>query len=126
MKFLTQCLMVGVGGFVGAIARYVIALFCGRLFGTGFPTGTFIINITGSFVLGWFLELISGRPLVSDHLRLAVAVGFVGAYTTFSTFMYESNSLLETGSELKALANLLGSLLLGLIAVRLGMWVGSR
>jgi CrcB protein len=59
-------------------------------------------------------------------LRLAVAVGFVGAYTTFSTFAYESNALLEDGAGIKALANMLGSVVLGLVAVRLGIWLGGR
>ena len=126
MTLLIQCFVVGLGGFVGAIARYLIGIVCGRAFGTTFPTGTFIINITGSFILGWFLALIGNRPIVSDHVRLAIAVGFVGAYTTFSTFMYESNSLMRDGADVKAGLNLVGSVVLGLIAVRAGMWLGAR
>jgi len=101
--------------------RYVVANVSGRLFGTGFPVGTFIINISGSLFLGWFLTIIRDRMIVSDTVRLAVAVGFVGAYTTFSTFVYESNSLLEDGSGIKAMVNMLGSLLVGVVAVRLGI-----
>ena len=99
---------------------------CGWLFGTAFPYGTFLINITGSLFLGWFLTVIQDRLSVSDTMRLAIAVGFVGAYTTFSTFAYESNSLLEDGAGIKATVNLLGSLIAGLIAVRLGMALGMR
>ena len=126
MKIFIGYLWVGAGGFVGAIARYFLGNMCGRLFGTGFPIGTMVINLTGSFILGWFLTAISQRMIVSDAWRLAVAVGFVGAYTTFSTYMYESNRLLEDGSGIKATINLLGSVVLGLIAVRLGMMLAAR
>jgi CrcB protein len=67
--------------------------------------------------------------MVSDTMKLAVAVGFVGAYTTFSTFMYESNSLMksmESGSGVKAMVNLIGSVVIGLLAVRAGIWMGNR
>lgn len=126
MKLLIQCLAVGAGGSLGAVLRFLVATLCGRLFGTGFPIGTLVINLTGSFFLGWFLTALQERLTVTDTLRLAVAVGFVGAYTTFSTFAYESNSLLTEGAELKAAFNLLGSLILGLAAVRLGILLGGR
>jgi CrcB protein len=126
MKLLIQCAVVGAGGFFGAVARFLLSLFCGRVFGTTFPIGTLIINLSGSLLLGWFLTTIGGRTIVPDSVRLAVAVGFVGAYTTFSTFMYESSSLLEDGSGIKAMFNLMGSLMLGLLAVRVGMWLGTR
>jgi CrcB protein len=126
MKLLIQCLAVAAGGALGAVLRFVIATLCGRWFGGGFPVGTFVINITGSLLLGWFVAVIQERLTVSDTLRLAVAVGFLGAYTTFSTFAYESNSLLEDGSGLKATFNMLGSLALGLVAIRLGIMLGGR
>jgi len=126
MKTLWQYLAVGLGGSLGAMARLLVATTCARFFGTAFPTGTFVINISGSWFLGFFLALIGGRFMVSDTTRLAVAVGFVGAYTTFSTYMFESSSLLEQGSGIKATVNLLGSLVVGLIAVRVGIWMGAR
>ncbi len=85
-----------------------------------FPLGTFIINITGSMFLGWFLTYIT-RHTVSDTTRLAIGVGFVGAYTTFSTYMWESNKLLEEGAGYLAMLNIIGSLVVGLLAVRLGI-----
>ena len=121
MRFLAPYFVIGLAGSLGAILRYVVANVSGRVFGTGFPVGTFIINITGSLFLGWFMTIIRDRMIVSDTVRLAVAVGFVGAYTTFSTFVYESNTLLEDGAGIKAMVNLLGSLAVGLIAVRLGI-----
>ena len=126
MNLLVQCLAVGAGGALGAILRLVVSILCGRWFGAGFPIGTLVINVSGSLFLGWFLTLISQRYVVSDTLRMAVAVGFVGAFTTFSTFAYESNALLEDGATLKALANLIGSLVLGLVAVRLGIWLAGQ
>jgi CrcB protein len=121
VNFLTPYFVIGLAGSLGAILRYIVANVSGRLFGTGFPVGTFIINITGSLFLGWFMTVIRDRMIVSDTVRLAVAVGFVGAYTTFSTFVYESNTLLEDGAGIKAMVNILGSLAAGLVAVRLGI-----
>jgi CrcB protein len=126
MELLLRYLAVAAAGSVGAILRLLVSTLCGRIFGTAFPIGTFIINISGSFFLGWFLTVISERIVVSDTLRLAVAVGFVGAYTTFSTFAYESNSLLNDGSGIKATVNMAGSVLVGLIAVRAGVWLGGH
>jgi CrcB protein len=121
--WLVRCLAVGVAGFVGAILRYCVALLAGRL-QFRFPIGTFIINITGSFFLGWFLAWASARR-VSDVTVLAIATGFVGAYTTFSTYMYESNKLMDSGALYEAFGNIFGSLLLGLLAVRLGVYLGG-
>ena len=126
MKLLLQCMVIGAGGFLGAISRFLVALVCGRVFPIAFPIGTFVINITGSMFLGWFLTVIGGRMIVSDNTRLAIATGFVGAYTTFSTYMFESSVLLEDGSGIKAILNLMGSLLVGLLAVRLGIYLGGR
>jgi fluoride exporter len=126
VKTLIQYLAVAGGGALGAVARLFVATVCGRLFGAGFPIGTFVINISGSLFLGWFLTVAGNRLVISNTARLAIAVGFVGAYTTFSTFMYESNSLWEGGSEIRAGLNLLGSLAVGLLAVRMGIWLGTR
>jgi fluoride exporter len=117
---LTPYVAIGFAASLGAILRYVVASVCGRLLGTGFPVGTFVINISASVLLGWFLTITRSRMMVSDTVRLAVAVGFIGTYSTFSTFAFESNSLLEDGSGIKALVNMLGSLIGGIVAVRLG------
>jgi CrcB protein len=82
-----------------------------------FPTATFVINITGSFIIGFFLTLVTERVAVSPHLRLAVAVGFVGAYTTFSTFEYETARLIEEGEMVRATLNVVLSVVVGFIAV---------
>jgi CrcB protein len=126
MDTMIQYLAVGVAGFFGAIARLLVARICGRAFATQFPVGTMVINLSGAMFLGWFLTIVGSRMMVSDTVRLAIATGFVGAYTTFSTYMYESNQLLEIGASIMALLNIVGSVVLGLIAVRIGIWLGGR
>jgi fluoride exporter len=112
---------IGFAASLGAMLRYAVATACGRLFVTKFPVGTFLINMSASLFLGWFLTFIEHRVSVSDTVRLAVAVGFVGTYSTFSTFAYESNALLGEGLGMKALIYLVGSVVGGLVAVRLGV-----
>jgi fluoride exporter len=125
MRTLIQYLAVAAAGSLGAVLRLVVARICGYFFITDFPVGTFIINITGSLFLGWFIAAAT-RSGMSDTMRLAIGVGFVGAYTTFSTFMHESNALIEKGEQFKAAANILGSLVVGLLAVRVGIWLAHK
>lgn len=126
MNSLTQCLVVGVAGFFGAVARLLVGKLCGQLAATAFPLGTLIINITGSFALGWFVTFASTRAGISENLRLAIAVGFLGAFTTFSTWMYESSRQVSDGATLQAGVNLIGSVVLGYLAIQLGIWMASR
>jgi CrcB protein len=88
--------------------------------GAPFPTATFVINVTGSFFVGFFLTLATERLHISPHWRLAVAVGFVGAYTTFSTFEYETARLVEDGDFMRAMLNVVLSIVIGFAAV----WAG--
>jgi CrcB protein len=119
---LVRYLAIAIMGAAGAVLRYVLGTQIGR-FNLRFPLGTFIINITGSWFLGWFSTYVA-RHNVSDTTRLAIGVGFVGAYTTFSTFMFESNRLAEEGARLEAIVYILTSLIVGLIAVRAGVLMG--
>jgi CrcB protein len=124
MANLLPYLLVGVGGFVGANARFVVARGVGTLFDTRFPLGTFVINISGSFLLGVLGAIVAQRvPVNSESIRLALGVGFLGAFTTFSTFEFETHALFEDGSWLTATTNMVGSLAVGLIAVRAGIFV---
>jgi CrcB protein len=109
-------LLIGLGGFLGANARYLVAGWIAGHYGTAFPYGTFIINISGSFILGFFLVFISERVLVHPNWRLFFAIGFLGAYTTFSTFSFENLVLIQERSYLLAMVNMVGSVVLGLIA----------
>ena len=116
MKYL----MVGIGGFIGANARFIIGTWAAQKWGASFPYGTFIINVTGCFILGLFATLTMRFPW-HDNWRLLIAIGFVGAYTTFSTFEYESLQLVSEGSLMRAGLNIFGSVILGFLAAFLGV-----
>ena len=115
-------LLVGVGSFIGGNARFVLARWVGGMVEGRFPLGTFLINVSGSFVLGLLGAFLAQRALPnSDAWRLAIGVGFCGGFTTFSTFEFETHGLLEDGAWLTALTNMFLSLFAGLVAVRLGV-----
>lgn len=117
--------MGGLGGFFGANARYLVSGWAAERWGASFPYGTFVINVTGSFILGFFLAFAQQRPWVHPTSRLMFAVGFVGAYTTFSTYTYESILLMQDGQMILAMTNIVGSVLAGLIAVIAGLALGN-
>jgi fluoride exporter len=119
-----QVFLVGLGGFAGAIARYVVDGWVSQRNGTAFPAGTLVINLTGSFLLGLLFAWVLERGVLPADVRAPVMIGFLGAYTTFSTFMLESWRLVEDGAWVLALVNLGGSLGLGLVAVLGGLAVG--
>jgi CrcB protein len=122
MTTLMPYLLVGVGGFVGANARFVVARIVGAMFETKFPLGTFVINVSGSFLLGILGTVVALKVMpTSESMRLALGVGFLGAYTTFSTFEFETHALFDDGSWLTATTNLFASLFIGLLAVRAGI-----
>jgi|SRR5271170_221675 len=117
---------VGLGGFLGANARYFLSGYIAERWGMIFPYGTFVINVTGSFILGFFMAYTQERPWVAPAARLLFAVGFVGAYTTFSTFEYETMRLIQQRELLLAMWNMLGSLLTGIVAVFAGFALAVR
>lgn len=122
MKLLWTYFAVGLAGSVGAIARVAIGQLFAFLFsGIRFPMATLFINVGGSLFLGWFLTLASERAQISDVTRLAIGAGFVGAYTTFSTLMYDTGKLAEDAQWMSATMNLVLSIVLGLFAVRVGV-----
>jgi CrcB protein len=121
---LDKILWVSLGAVIGANARYFLGAWAAERFGPAFPYGTLIINLTGSLILGFFLALATERALIDPRYRLLIAVGFCGSYTTFSTYTYESINLLLAGSWGLGLFNLLGSTVLGLGAVGLGILLG--
>ena len=117
-------LLVGLGGFLGAILRYLVDGWVAQRLGSTFPYGTLVINVGGSFLLGLLLTVVAERFAAPPGLRLFFGIGFLGAYTTFSTFAFESLVLIEDRAYLVAVANLLGNVVLGLIAVALGVVIG--
>lgn len=122
---MEKFLLISIGAALGANARFWLGDWAARRWGTGFPYGTFLINVSGSLVLGLFLALATERFLVDPRWRLLFAVGFLGAYTTFSTFSYESYTLFARGQWGLGALNVLGSTLVGLVGVALGMYLGK-
>jgi CrcB protein len=129
VRLLSQIGLVALGSALGGLCRWGIATATPRLLGTAFPWGTFIINLSGCAFLGWFMTVLTEKLVPSvgwwirpDDLRLMLAVGFTGAFTTFSTFEYETDELLRDGEGLLAATYLFASVFLGLLAVHLGIW----
>jgi fluoride exporter len=117
-------LMVGIGGFLGAISRFWLGGFISAKIGTRFPFGTFVINCSGSFLIGFMITLLAERTHWSPNWRYLIPVGFIGAYTTFSTFEYETFRVMQEGELSMALLNIILSVLIGFLAVWLGVIAG--
>jgi CrcB protein len=120
---VTQILLVALGGALGAVARFLVGVLVARRLGLDWPWGTFFINVSGCFAIGLLLPLFGERH---EAWRLLLPVGFVGAYTTFSTFEYETLRLIEAGAWKSVGSYVLGSNVAGFIAVALGAWLGRR
>jgi CrcB protein len=115
---------IAVAGALGALARYGLEGFVSTRTGGGFPWGTFVVNVTGAFVLGLVFTVLTERWTADPWLRSTLTIGFLGAYTTFSTLSFESYRLLEGGAVGLAVANLFGSCAAGLGAVYVGVVLG--
>ena len=105
-------LAVAAGGAVGSVARYLVGVGAGRLFGTEFPWGTLIINVTGSFLIGAFVGLFAAKWDLSQSTRIFLTVGICGGFTTFSTFSLDSYYLIERGQTLASLVYMVTSVAL--------------
>ncbi len=125
LERLLPYLLVGLGSFVGGNARFIVSRWVGGVIDGRFPLGTFLVNVSGSFLLGLIGALLAQRAIPNaDAVRLALGVGFCGGFTTFSTFELETNALLEDGVWLTAILNVVLSLFAGLVALRLGLLAG--
>lgn len=118
---MKEPILVGLGGFVGANARYLISTFAAKHLDPALPWGTLIVNVTGSFAIGFFLVWTTERILADPGYRLLVAVGFCGAYTTFSSYAFETVRLMEQGHYLSAAGNFLTNNLLAILGVLAGI-----
>ncbi|STX50547.1 camphor resistance [Legionella busanensis] len=126
---MISIIIVALGGALGALARFGSVTLVQELLGLRFPFGTLMVNSIGSFLAGFIMIIILERFAASDLWRLFLVVGFLGAYTTFSSFSWETWALFESGSSLLAWANILlnniFSLSLAFLGVHIGRWVGG-
>jgi CrcB protein len=121
---MREFLLIGLGAAFGANARYWVSNWCAERFGPAFPWGTLVINVSGGLVIGLLLTVLSQRLVADPTYRLLLVTGFLGAYTTFSTFTYETVRLIQDGNYPAAVGNAVGSLSLGLLATFGGILVG--
>lgn len=117
---------ISLGAIAGALSRYYLTLLSLRLLGTGFPYGTFFINLSGALVMGFFVTLTIEKFTVAADLRLLIAVGFLGSYTTFSTYALETANFVRMGSYNLSLLYCGGSALLGWVCIELGSFLARR
>lgn len=123
---MQQLLAIAGGGAVGAIFRYGMSNGVYRLLGRDFPYGTLVVNALGSLLMGLFFVILVERMAVSAEWRLAILVGLLGSFTTFSTFSIETLTLFDAGLPLKAVLNIVLSVVLCLTATWLGITIGRQ
>jgi len=118
-------LLVALGGAFGSVARYLVGSWIAERLGVSFPYGTLVINLSASFIIGFFLALAQERAGLNPYWRLFIAVGFIGGYSTFSTYEWEAIRLLQDGEMLLAATYLVGSMAGGAIAAITGIRVAG-
>ncbi len=123
---MTRLFLIGLAAAAGALSRYGIQNWVTRVIGHSTVLATLLINVTGAFALGLFLALTDERLIVPNYWRPVIATGFLGAYTTFSTLMFESFNRFEGGDFATASSNILASVALGLLATYLGLTLGRH
>ncbi len=116
--------VLALAGAAGSVSRYALTSWTSRLFGKGFPYGTLLVNVLGSLCLGLLMSLVIGTGLIPRVWRIPLSVGFFGAFTTFSTFSYETVAYIEKGAWSPALINIGANLVLCLGAAWLGLLLG--
>ena len=122
---MDKVLWISIGAVLGANLRYWVGDWAAQRFGSSFPYGTLLINLSGSFLLGLIVSMSMENFIIDPRLRLLLTIGFLGSYTTFSTYAYESIALISQGQWGLGLFNLLGSSLLGALFAVLGIWLGK-
>jgi CrcB protein len=122
---LLKYAMIAVGGAIGAIARFLIGTYVGQRMGARFPYGTFVINLSGSFLVGFIMSVLTDRTQLNPNWRYFIPIGFIGAYTTFSTFEYETLRAVQDGQMAAGTLNVLLSVTVGFVMVWLGVLAGK-
>ena len=127
---MTRFLLICLGGAVGTGARYLTALWASTAFGPAFPAGTLIVNLAGSFLLGFIMQVSTTTPLIGPDVRMMLTTGVMGGFTTYSTFNYETTNYLREGAWLMGAANIAatvaGCLVAGLAGIALARLLGAR
>jgi CrcB protein len=121
---MPKLLWLGLAGGLGALARYGLSTLVQRYSGAAFPWGTLVVNVLGAFAFGLIWSLVETRLVLSVETRVILLSGFLGGFTTFSSFMFESAALMTDGQWGLAALNLGGQVLAGLVAVFLGLALG--
>jgi len=118
-------LILAASGAIGTLARYSLSGLVYRVFGSRFPHGTLAVNLIGCFLLGFLAALAEVRFMLTPSMRLFLMIGFCGAFTTFSTLIYETFHLIRDGQTVSAFLNLVITVILGFILFRTGMLIGE-
>jgi CrcB protein len=118
--------VVMLGGALGAVCRFIAGTAVAKLYSGTFPLGTFLINITGSFLIGLLMSLFLNRPSLDAHWRLFLVTGILGGYTTFSSFEWEALISLRSGAGSVALLYLSSSTLVGLVCAWIGLLIANK
>lgn len=121
---MNRYLLIALGAAAGANARYLIGLWAGNRLGADFPYGTLIVNLSGSFILGLLLTLATGRLTLSPEARLLLTVGFLGSFTTFSSYTFETINLLREATLWRAAVNIIANNVAGIVCAILGVALG--
>jgi fluoride exporter len=125
LESVSKYLIVGFGGFAGSVARYWVGAYVGQRMGTRFPYGTFLINISGSFLIGFVMTVLTEKTSLSPNWRYLVPIGFIGGYTTFSTFEYETLRAMQDGQFTAGILNVVLSVIMGFAMVWAGVVAGK-
>ena len=123
---MNEIALVGLGGIFGAVARFLVSKWAARYVTASFPVATLFINFAGSLIIGFFLVWTTERVLADPRWRLLVAIGFCGAFTTYSSFAFETLKMYEQGAVKLALLNILGNNLAALTAVVAGAMLARK
>ena len=122
---LRTYLLIGAGGFLGSLARYLVGVGVTQKLGSAWPWGTFLINLTGCFFIGLFFSYSAARG-TAEAWRFLIPIGFIGAYTTFSTYVLEAVRLGQGGAWARAMSYVAASTIFGVAAIIVGMAAGKR
>ena len=122
---MREALMIALGGALGALSRYGLSSAVGRLLGNTFPYGTLVVNCVGSFIVGFFMQVCLTTTHIPPVFQMAMTIGFLGAFTTFSTFSYETTAFFKEGNWSPGVLNIAAHIAISIGLVLLGILVAK-